>query len=205
MQTLLGLQVPLQVAIITATIGAITLIINTLIGKWNISSLKQRRYIDTISKERIEWLNKIRNSFVEFSTTTLEYTILWDVYKAKDLEKEHEKSKQLYDALIKLHATSEKISLLLNPTEEFSIKHDGDCANLLDVLSEEKFIREEYTKRHAVLHFTQQVILKAEWQRIIKEIEIGKKLQKSDVDLIYNEVSKEILNSQNKEEVVLNV
>ncbi|MGE7132986.1 hypothetical protein [Lysinibacillus xylanilyticus] len=118
----LELQVPVQVAIITASIGAITLLSNTLLGKLNLTSLKQRRYIDTISKERIEWLNKIRDSFVEYTTLTSELTMLVTFYDLGKMKVDDEKGQEYLDKLLQLEGVKQKIYLLLNPKEVYAAK-----------------------------------------------------------------------------------
>lgn len=79
MDSLLSLAVPIQVAVITGGIGAITIILNTLLGREYLKILKHRRFIDTISTERIEWLNKIRDSFIEYSKLGTELQFMFKI------------------------------------------------------------------------------------------------------------------------------
>lgn len=199
----LELAVPVQVAIITASIGAITLFLNTIIGKLNLTSLKQRRYIDTISKERIEWLNKIRDSFVEYTTLTSELTLLVTFYDLGKMKVEDEKGQKYIDKLLQLEGVKQKIYLLLNPKEVYAAK--------LNLLSDEatklllKYVNtpiadngDELNNLNTNINFIQQVILKAEWKRIIIEIEKGKKLKPEKVDRIFIEVAEKIDKERNK-------
>lgn len=199
----LELQVPVQVAIITATIGAITLLANTLLGKFNLTSLKQRRYIDTVSKERIEWLNKIRDSFVEYTTLTSELTMLVTFYDLGKMKVDDEKGQEYLDKLLQLEGVKQKIYLLLNPKEAYAVK--------LNLLSDEatklllKYVStpianngDELNNLNANVNFIQQVILKAEWKRIVIEIEKGKKLESKEVDKIFQDVAKYIDKERNE-------
>ena len=199
----LEFQVPVQVAIITASIGAITLLVNTLLGKLNLTSLKQRRYIDTVSKERIEWLNKIRDSFVEYTTLTSELTILVTFYDLGKMKVEDEKGQKYLDNLLQLEGVKQKIYLLLNPKEVYAAK--------LNLLSDEvtklllKYVNtpiadnsDELNNLNANINFIQQVILKAEWKRIVIEIEKGKKLNSKKVSKIFKEVAENINKERNE-------
>ena len=199
----LEFQVPVQVAIITASIGAITLLVNTLLGKLNLTSLKQRRYIDTVSKERIEWLNKIRDSFVEYTTLTSELTILVTFYDLGKMKVEDEKGQKYLDNLLQLEGVKQKIYLLLNPKEVYAAK--------LNLLSDEvtklllKYVNtpiadnsDELNNLNSNINFIQQVILKAEWKRIVIEIEKGKKLNSKKVSEIFKEVAENINKERNE-------
>ena len=199
----LEFQVPVQVAIITASIGAITLLVNTLLGKLNLTSLKQRRYIDTVSKERIEWLNKIRDSFVEYTTLTSELTILVTFYDLGKMKVEDEKGQKYLDNLLQLEGVKQKIYLLLNPKEVYAAK--------LNLLSDEvtklllKYVNtpiadncDELNNLNSNINFIQQVILKAEWKRIVIEIEKGKKLNSKKVSKIFKEVAENINKERNE-------
>lgn len=192
MATFLNLAVPVQVAIITACIGAITIVVNTWIGKGNISSLKQRRYIDTISNQRIDWVNDLRDTFVELSILTTEFLILHEIHKVKSLEMNHEKNQERLAIIVKIGGSLKKTKLLLNPTEIYNKELIRRYTQLVDYLEEHDFSVEKHQKLHDDLEYIQQVILKAEWKRIITEIEMGKKLKKPKVAKIFSEVAKEV-------------
>ncbi|PCD81622.1 hypothetical protein CNQ87_13290 [Lysinibacillus fusiformis] len=199
----LELQVPVQVAIITASIGAITLFLNTLLGKLNLTSLKQRRYIDTISKERIEWLNKIRDSFVEYTTLTSDLALLVTLYDLDRVTVEDEKGKEYFDKLLQLERVKQKIYLLLNPREIYSKKLNELFKQITDLLTVyiSKPVDDDYKKLNNLItniHFIQQVILKAEWKRIVIEIEKGKKLESEEVSKIFQDVAKHIDKERNE-------
>ncbi|MGE7694382.1 hypothetical protein ACQKNC_09705 [Lysinibacillus sp. NPDC094177] len=199
----LELQVPVQVAIITASIGAITLFLNTLLGKLNLTSLKQRRYIDTISKERIEWLNKIRDSFVEYTTLTSELTMLVTFYDLGKMKVDDEKGQEYLDKLLQLEGVKQKIYLLLNPKEVYAAKLNllSDEGTKLLLKCVNKPIADngdELNNLNTNINFIQQVILKAEWKRIVIEIEQGKKLESKEVSKIFQEVAKYIDKERNE-------
>ncbi|WP_285394766.1 hypothetical protein [Lysinibacillus sp. fls2-241-R2A-57] len=199
----LELQVPVQVAIITASIGAITLFLNTLLGKLNLTSQKQRRYIDTISKERIEWLNKIRDSFVEYTMLMSELTLLVTLYDLDEVTVEDEKGKEHFDKLLQLESIKQKIYLLLNPKEDYSKKLSVLFNQVSNLLTEyiSKSVDDDYKELNnlsANIHFIQQVILKAEWKRIVIEIEKGRKLDSKEVSKIFQEVAEHIDKERNE-------
>lgn len=174
-----------------------------LLGKLNLTSLKQRRYIDTVSKERIEWLNKIRDSSVEYTTLTSELTILVTFYDLGKMKVEDEKGQKYLDNLLQLEGVKQKIYLLLNPKEVYAAK--------LNLLSDEvtklllKYVNtpiadnsDELNNLNANINFIQQVILKAEWKRIVIEIEKGKKLNSKKVSKIFKEVAENIDKERNE-------
>jgi len=199
----LELQVPVQVAIITASIGAITLFLNTLLGKLNLTSLKQRRYIDTVSKERIEWLNKIRESFVEYTTLTSELTLLVTFYDLGEMTVEDRKGQKYFDNLLQLEGVKQKIYLLLNPKEVYAAKLYSLSNEVIKLLL--KHVNtpiadnsDELNNLNANIKFIQQVILKAEWKRIVIEIEKGKKLESEEVSKIFQDIAKHIDKERNE-------
>lgn len=199
----LELQIPVQVAIITASIGAITLFLNTLLGKLNLTSLKQRRYIDTVSKERIEWLNKIRESFVEYTTLTSELTLLVTFYDLGEMTVEDRKGQKYFDNLLQLEGVKQKIYLLLNPKEVYAAKLYSLSNEVIKLLL--KHVNtpiadnsDELNNLNANIKFIQQVILKAEWKRIVIEIEKGKKLESEEVSKIFQDIAKHIDKERNE-------
>ncbi|MGE7843093.1 hypothetical protein ACQKNX_20185 [Lysinibacillus sp. NPDC093712] len=199
----LELEVSVQIAIITLTIGALTLLLNTVLGKLNFTSLKQRRYIDTISEERIKWLNKIRDSFVEYTMLMSELTLLVTLYNLDEVTIEDEKGKAHFDKLLQLESVKQKIYLLLNPKEDYSKKLSVLFNQVSNLLTEyiSQSVDDDYKELNnlsANIHFIQQVILKAEWKRIIIEIEKGKKLKPEKVDRIFIEVAEHIDKERNE-------
>lgn len=192
--SILELPVQVQVALITAVVGAITILVNIWIGTRNLNSQKQRRYIDTISNQRIEWLNNIREIFVEYTKCAAEIVMFQSIYLVHNLSAKDEKSKEFFQKIVKVNELKQKISLLLNPREFFSIKLNIFMEELVDLLLEAN--SNENQRKFKIIneniHYIQQVILKAEWKRILYEIEMGRKLEKEEVEKIFNDVAKDI-------------
>ena len=93
MEFLTNFSVQAQVAIISGIVGLFVALINLLvtvimakrnekvsreISEKNIETLEKRRFIDAISMQRIEWINKLRDKFVEFISICTDLGMLTD-------------------------------------------------------------------------------------------------------------------------------
>jgi hypothetical protein len=188
------------VAIVTAAIALIGIIVSSIIsykgvknsakvtreiGKGNISSLEKRRLIDTISAQRIEWINKLRDEFVQFNKKT--HTMSMLILSTKKGENTDYNFGNDYQEII---AFKNHIELLVNPTEFFSKKIIDYLERVLDSLISDDFNAYKINKDY--LSFIQQVILKAEWKRIKIETEKGEQINKEQMNEIFVGVAKEI-------------
>lgn len=186
-----GLAIQVQVAIITGLIGFIVTIINYTMGKKNIKLLVQKRYIDTISAERIKWIEKTRDAFVEFTRLTTEISIMADLVKKEKITEIDEHNK-IISIIALMNATMDRINLLLNPTELFSRKLKEKQKELTEFLLEDLFREFEQEKYHALLNdieYINHVILKSEWKRIKEETKLGDHISEKRMEEILKEVA----------------
>ncbi|KOR78372.1 hypothetical protein AM232_07795 [Bacillus sp. FJAT-21352] len=190
------------IALLTAVVAVSGVIINSIIssksaknsakiakgiGQDNIKSLEKRRFIDTISAQRIEWINNIRKEFVEFNklSHTMSMVLLSIKTQGKNLNYNFGNNYQDISA-IKNH-----IELLLNPNELLSRKIIIYLDKIIDNLASE-FNMDIYKKDRKYLYFIQQVILKSEWKRIKVETERGEQITEEEMTQIFFEVGKKI-------------
>ncbi|MCY7691125.1 hypothetical protein MH111_11780 [Bacillus altitudinis] len=157
---------------ITMAVTITTAILTAVITYKNVS---RNAVVNTLTKERIEWLNKLRKAFSDFNE--LVYTIgrCQDTDERKIL-------------ITRLMTKENYIRLLLNPSEK-----TGEI--LFQRLDDIKKMLASYTlriKSFEDIEFLQQVILKAEWKRISIEAKKGKVKYRSEVNEIYRSKALEI-------------
>ena len=145
--------------------------------------------IQTISEERIKWINSLRDEFVEFNKNLIMFReAVSDGQHYKDY---NEETKRKYEKLI---SSIYRITLLLNPSEKYMYYLIDKINVLLQVSSTlpgSHDINAFYQDKNVLLDL-QQIILKAEWKRVKKESNTGRDLKKKNIEKIYNEVAKVI-------------
>ncbi|XKE96552.1 hypothetical protein LG326_16905 (plasmid) [Metaplanococcus flavidus] len=205
----LNLSMPAQVAIITGTITLINIAVTVYLGKRgeriskenlekttvttlevnqkNNMILEKRRYIDAISMQRIEWINNIRNSFVDFNEWTAKRKLL-------HLGSKKVKEEVIDENTAKLFTIKKNIELYLNPEEFFSERLSFYLDEMIHIFSDFTTIQDNLLYRDIgnKIHFIEQVILKAEWRRIKEETEKGEQISKRDMEKIFEDVANEI-------------
>ncbi|WP_342471967.1 hypothetical protein MHH70_16190 [Metasolibacillus sp. FSL H7-0170] len=125
------------------------------------------------------------------------------LFNLKEITVEDEKGKEYFDKLFRLEKVKQKLYLLLNPTEIYSEKLNVLSNEVIKLLLryDENPIDDKYDELgnlNANINFIQQVILKAEWKRIVIEIEKGKKLESKEVSKIFQEVAENINKERNE-------
>lgn len=163
--------------------------VSQALGDLNASSLDKQRLIDSISAQRIEWINKLRDTFVEFNKYTHTYSMLrFSQNFGKNLGYNHVTD---YQNII---GVKNHIELLLNPNEYFTEKLLFHLDGLINSLhsSDVDFNIIEYNKQKKRISFIQQVILKSEWKRIKTETENGKQVSDKEMNDIFIIVAKKI-------------
>lgn len=166
-------------------IGRLSAETSKKIGELNIGELEKRRFIDTISGQRIEWINKLRGTFVEFNKLSHTYSM----FVFSNQSNSDFNFGGIYQEII---AAKNHIDLLLNPEELFS-KYLMKYLNLLiDSLHSHDFNMETYKKNEEMISYIQQVILKSEWKRIKVETEKGRQITDMEMKQIFEGIGKKI-------------
>lgn len=166
-----------------------TSLISKEIGDKNVQSLEKRRLIDTISTQRIGWINNTRNQFIEFNKLCQSLSM---IMLSKSIGKDSNPNYNFGKHYQEIVGALNHIELLLNPREFFSQQLIIYLNKMLNSLASGDFDIEVYKQHRATIAFIQQVILKAEWKRIKEETERGEQLSKKEMKKIFEKVAKEI-------------
>ena len=150
-------------------IAAGAVIATLLLGLYNLyvnrRIINRTQFIDTITAERINWLEKIRLDISRFSGLTS----FW-VKSLQNIE-----SEESNEVLKEIDVLRVMIKLRLNPEG----KHDQEIMRLLDVVSQLtnetdlSVLNGELEK----LTIHSQKLLKEEWERVKKESRRGKEIR----------------------------
>ncbi|KRV45050.1 MULTISPECIES: hypothetical protein [Bacillus] len=175
-----------QLTMVVTMICTMIALIGTGLTAWfAYKSAYRTAVVDTLSKQRIEWLNNLRGKFVEFNTLATEF------YYNKN--NPHQTNYNVFDKFNLLDKTKNHIRLLLNPKEPvakgINVKFQ-EVINLL--LDENSFDSSQLGALLLVIDNLQQIILKAEWKRIKEEIKKGRELNPDEVSKIYMNVSEKL-------------
>lgn len=175
---------------IIAIVSALIALLGVGLTAWiTYKNASRNAIVDALVKQRIEWLNNLREKFVEFNTLTNE--IYLDVNRRKITGTG---SDNLLDKYHLLEKTKTHIRLLLNPQEV--------SANTLNELSQELVMLlfegenidiEVLTDILRSVDVNQQTILKSEWKRIKEEIKQGRELNSFEVFAIYTNTFSEMM------------
>lgn len=179
-----------QLTMIIAIVSALIALLGVGLTAWiTYKNASRNAIVDALAKQRIEWLNNLREKFVEFNTLTNE--IYLDVNRRKITGTG---SDNLLDKYHLLEKTKTHIRLLLNPQEV--------SANTLNELSQELVMLlfegenidiEVLTDILRSVDVNQQTILKSEWKRIKEEIKQGRELNSFEVFAIYTNTFSEMM------------
>lgn len=171
------------------------------LGEENLTSLKQKRYIDAISTERVKWINTMRDRFSE--SIKLVYTQMIEFSRWQDTgydDSAENVRDDLRNRVYEMTYVNNQITLLLNTTEPISKKIVHLQNKITNHLSTKENIPEfefeywaELTRDLIYFH---QVVLKAEWKRVKKENKIGEEIGDEEMNFIYTEVAKKLNNKK---------
>ncbi|MCH4566054.1 hypothetical protein [Bacillus sp. ES1-5] len=171
------------------------------LGEKNLKALEQRRYIDTISTERVKWINTMRDRFSE--CVKLIYTQMTEFsrWKKRGFDNSDESVREeLRNRAIELTYVNNQIVLLLNTTEPISAKITILQNKILNHLKSKDNIPDFEYKNWSVLTqdlvYLHQVVLKAEWKRVKKENKKGEEISDEEMNYIYTEVAKKLNNKR---------
>ncbi|MEW4023037.1 hypothetical protein AB4Y69_04840 [Bacillus sp. YAF8] len=174
-------------AIIAGVVSIVTGIITIVIQMKN---ARRTSIVDTISSQRIEWVNKMRDNFVEINDLIFIHSFKWSLYLKS--EKNSYKDYNFAESIAAIRRLKNNIVLLVNPSEEYAKKLIKEINIVLSLLPKEDFDRDKVLERNREILKLQQVILKSEWSRTKQEIQKGKVLTGDKVKNIYVEKAEEL-------------
>ncbi|MGE8037842.1 hypothetical protein [Lysinibacillus sp. NPDC093692] len=163
------------------------------VAKISSIDLRSARVADTISTQRIEWINNVRNCFADFHKSVFLHTKLLRKYSLD----EHFRSEEIQQSISEAKYYSNLMELYLNPTEKIVkllMKSVSKCIKEMERSTSPSSVGLEFSLKIYLTKITtyQQVILKAEWQIVRNEIKEGKELDKAEKEAIYLKVAKRI-------------
>ena len=179
----------LYIAGATATIivGIIAAIINVIINWKSNKASKEQRFIQTISAQRVEWINNIRDLFSEYNKTAFLQAIRLHELATVQASK-------IEDLKVQVVSLNNHIELFLNPTEIVSKKLLEQQENITSMLIEAdpNLNHDNIENSLLTLHYIQQVILKAEWKRVKEENRKGTEITDKRMMKIFQETAGKI-------------
>ncbi|MBQ4840220.1 hypothetical protein P9B08_03520 [Bacillus safensis] len=178
-------------AIIAGIVSVVTGIITIVI---QVKNARRTSIVDTISSQRIEWVNKMRDNFVEINDLIFLHIVKWDsLLRHSQEEKEWKDDFNFGESIATIRRLQINISLLVNPTEEYAKKLINEFNYvLLLLLKNDEFDKDVAMKHQKEIIMFQQVILKSEWSRTKQEIQDGKVLSDKEVKAIYTKKAKDL-------------
>ncbi|UQZ53288.1 hypothetical protein C2H96_01670 [Bacillus subtilis] len=174
-------------AIIAGTVSIVTGIITIVIQMKN---ARRTSIVDTISSQRIEWVNKMRDNFVEINDLIFIHIFKWNLYLKS--EKNSYKDYNFAENIAAIRRLNNNIVLLVNPSEDYAKKLIKEIKIVLSLLTKEDFDRDKVLKHNREMLKLQQVILKSEWSRTKQEIQKGQVLTGDEVKNIYAEKAEKL-------------
>lgn len=167
------------------------------LGEENLKSLKQKRYIDAISAERVKWINTMRDRFSEYNKIVYMQMTEFSRWKANGFTASDEEVRvEIRDRLVEIRYNRDQIRLLLNLAEPISkeiIKLQRKFSKVLgskDNVSEFNF--KYYLDLMGDLDYLHHVVLRAEWKRIKEENKTGEEIDDDAMNRIYISVAKKL-------------
>lgn len=164
------------------------------LGEGNLKSLKQKRYIDAISVERVKWINTMRDRFSEYIKLVHIQMNDFDKWKSqgdKDIDDD-----ELRKRYFEITSVNNQINFLLNQTEPIVKKLVKIQFELTSELSLPEDISEfNYQKLQNMMEdlgYFYQVVLKAEWKRVKEEIKKGEEIDDDGMNNIYLSAAKKL-------------
>lgn len=156
---------------------------------FSILNSKNGRFINTISAERVKWINSLRNKFSDFDNRM--YIQANNLYKLEtgQISNESFADVDLYYELVYLH---DYMNLYLNPREAVNKEFIAVTQNILSYFQIDNFNYDTYRESAINVRYLQQVILKSEWKRLKKETNRGKEITENEMQKIYREIAETI-------------
>ncbi|PDZ57811.1 hypothetical protein [Bacillus thuringiensis] len=176
-------------AIATIIAAIIAAIISLFMNRRNNQIAKEERFIDTISAERVKWVNSIRDVFSEYNKCAyIQKNRLNNLKQKRAVKGRSQLSEIIYH--------NNHIELYLNPVEPITKKllelQNKISLTLHTEIPVPDFNYDEVEIWLEDLHFLQQIILKSEWKRIKEENKKGSEITNQRMNEIFMNVAKKI-------------
>ncbi|MHC8516739.1 hypothetical protein [Sporosarcina sp. ITBMC105] len=185
--------------------GWITVLVGTfaptiaLVGYlMTVSTNKKQRIITSIGTQRIDWINKLRGEFVNYNSRCLKYELI-RFSQSVGLNDSYDVAKD-YQAVL---SSQNHIELLLNPRELFVKELIKEMKAQTDLLLGGNYDKNKVESSKNRIGDLQQIILKAEWERVRIETEEGKQVKTSEMESILRNTALKI-NRKVYSELILN-
>ena len=161
----------------------------------NIKALDKSRYMETISKERTRWIEKVRECFSGFNHKQYELSTKIAGTDLHEVSKEDKEEIEKLDRELRLELS--RIGLYLNgkeiPTKIFFDKSDELIKYITLRFKDNHPVDFKLMKNFLVpLMKAEDLILKAEWRRVKTEVENGKEISTDEMQKIFDEVAIEL-------------
>nr|WP_106784337.1 hypothetical protein [Lysinibacillus timonensis] len=150
------------------------------LGKLSEQSQGKQRLIETVSAQRVEWINKVREYFSQLSKVLHIIAV------------KRSNNEEISDIQFDLIYLVNHIELFLNPTEIITNKFIEIKDEISNYLLNDKgcFSWNRYRELMLDLHYLEQVILKSEWKRLKEETIQGSEVK--DMEKIHKEIAEKI-------------
>lgn len=172
--------------VVTAVATIIAAVLNVRINRKNIEIAKEERFIDTITTERVKWLNTLRDVFSEYLKLAIIQMNDFQKWKMEGIGTIDEDG--LRERSFEMRYISSRIYLLLNHTEPINeklIDCESSITNILGTNNISEFESEQVILLIEELEYLQQVVLKSEWRRVKEENRLGTEITDDRMNEIF--------------------
>lgn len=172
------MDIGIVLAVIVTVLPCILLLYSTLNTNW------RKDFINTVTAERIKWLDKLRNDLSQFRS---------HVFVLSHQELSIKERNELLGKLTELHTL---LTLRLNRLDEY----DSDVINQLDIVfnhAKSGTYTTAYEKTYKLINLAQDM-LKAEWEKV-KDESIKGRLKQDKNKTKYS--TKHKLNNENTQKI----
>ncbi|KAB7635270.1 hypothetical protein [Bacillus sp. B3-WWTP-C-10-D-3] len=172
--------------VVTAIATIVAAVLNVRINRKNIEIAKEERFIDTITAERVKWLNTLRDTCSEYLKLAIIQMNDFQKWKAEGIENINED--ELRERSFEMRYISSRIYLSLNQTEPINeklIDLQSEITNILGTNNISEFESKKIIQSIEDLQYLQQVVLKSEWRRIKEENKLGTEMKDDRMNEIF--------------------
>lgn len=154
---------------LTATVASgVLMILSVIIGNIIITKNQYKnRLNETISKQRIIWIDTIRNELAKYISSINMYLLLRQKKYIKD------NILEMNDTIKMFFELSSRLILRLNPREDHILSSKIEQLSE-SVIMNDKFTFQEYDVAVSEIVSQSRNLLKNEWEKVKKEVSSGK-------------------------------